>query len=191
MKSTDERILDAATRIFAKEGVSGATTRKIALAAKVNEVTLFRHFKTKEELLRQVVLQCSKRFEHVFTEAPFETKADLRRTVHAFAMNYARMLDENEDFIRTFFGEMTRHPELCRRLFVDSAKPVRLRFIAYLQAAQKSRLLRADLDVPTAADSLTGMLVIGMIRRPLTETHYTSERYIKTCLELFIRGIEP
>ena len=190
MKNTDEKILDAATRIFAKEGVSGATTRKIAQAAGVNEVTLFRHFKTKDELLRQVVLQCSKRFEHVFSEASFETKADLHRTIQTFATDYAKMLRDNEDFIRTFFGEMTRHPELCRRLFVDSAKPVRIKFIAYLEAAQKARLLRSDLDIPTAADSLTGMLLIGMIRRPLTESHYTPERYIKTCLELFIRGIE-
>jgi AcrR family transcriptional regulator len=191
MKNTDERILDAATRIFAKEGVSGATTRKIALAAKVNEVTLFRHFKSKEELLRQVVLQCSKRFAHVFNEAPFETKADLRRTIQTFATNYTKMLRDNEDFIRTFFGEMTRHPELCRRLFVDSAKPLRLKLIAYLLAAQKSRVIRQDLDIPTTADALTGMLVIGMIRRPLTESIYTSERYNKTCVELFIRGVEP
>ena len=191
MKNTEEKILEAAIRIFAKEGVTGATTRKIALAAKVNEVTLFRHFKTKEELLRRVCAQKSKRFEHVFPEEPVKTKADLKRTIVTFAKSYADMLRDNEDFIRTFFGEMTRHPDLCRRLFVESAKPVRLKFISFLQEAKKAKLVRSDLDALTAGDAFTGMLLIGMIRRPLTESFYSSERYVKTVLELFLKGIEP
>jgi len=191
MKTTGEKILDAAIRVFAKEGVSGATTRKIAIAAKVNEVTLFRLFKNKEELLRQVVMQKSKHFEHVFTDTPITTRADLKKTIKNFTSSYARMLGEHEDFIRTFFGEMTRHPDLCRRLFGESSKPVRQKLITFFQAAQKSRLVRADLDIVTTVDALTGMLVIGMLRRPLTDSHYSSERYIKTCLELFLKGIEP
>jgi AcrR family transcriptional regulator len=191
MKNTEDRILQAAIRVFARDGVTGATTRKIALAAKVNEVTLFRHFKTKEELLRRVVAQKSKYFEHVFIEAPIKTKADLKKTVHAFAASYARALLDNEEFIRTFFGELNRHPDLCRRLFVESAKPVRLKLIAFLQAAQKSKLIRKDLDATISADSLTGMLLIGMIRRPLTESAYSFDRYIKNCLDIFLKGIEP
>src|SRR5271168_2929937 len=106
MIDTRQRILDAAMRIFARDGVTGATTREIARLAKVNEVTLFRYFKNKNELLRQVILQNCKRNEHVFAEAPIETQADLRRTVETYATGYARMLLENEDFIRTFFGEL-------------------------------------------------------------------------------------
>jgi len=191
MKNTGERILEAAIRVFGRDGVSGATTREIARSARVNEVTLFRHFKNKDELLRQVVLQCSKRYEHVFADAPFETQADLRRTVQNFASLYARMLLDNEDFVRTFFGELNRHLKLCRRLFVDSAKPARHKFIAYLRSAQKSRLVRRNLDVTTAADALTGMLLAGVIRRPLTESVYPSARYVETCVDLFLKGIEP
>ncbi len=191
MKDTRERILEAATRTFAQLGVSGATTREIAKAAKVNEVTLFRHFKNKEELLRQVVMQSSKRYSHIFAEARFETPADLHRTVHAFTTVFAKTIRENEDFIRTFFGEMNRHRQLCRRLFVGSAKPSRLKFIAYLRAAQKKRLIRRDLDVTIAADALTGMLLAGIMRRPLTATLYRNERYVKTCVELFLKGIHP
>jgi AcrR family transcriptional regulator len=191
MKNTEDRILVAATRVFAEEGVSGATTRKIALAAKVNEVTLFRHFKTKEELLRQVIAQKSKRFEHVFTEGPIKNKAGLKRTLLTFTKSYVQMLRDNEDFIRTFFGEMTRHPDLCRRLFGESAKPLRLKFIRFLQEAQRARLVCANLDASTTADAFTGMLLIGMLRRPINESYYSYEKYAKTCLQLFLKGIEP
>jgi AcrR family transcriptional regulator len=191
MKETDVRIIEAATRIFARDGVSGATTREIARAAKVNEVTLFRHFKNKDELLRRVILQSCRHYEHVFAEARFETQADLRRTVQTFAAVYAQALLEKEDFIRTFLGELTRHLKLLRGLFVESAKPSRQKFLEYLRAAQKRGLVRRGLDVTIAADTLTGMLLAGVIRRPLTTSSYKYERYVKTAVELFLKGIEP
>jgi AcrR family transcriptional regulator len=190
MKDTRQRILEAATRVFARNGVSGATTREIARLAKVNEVTLFRSFKNKNELLRQVITQCSQRSVHIFTEAPFKTKADLRRTVQTYAESYVRTVRENEDLVRTFLGELNRHLKLCRGLFVGAVKPVRQKFIQYLKTAQKNRLVRKDLDATTAADALTGMLLSGIIRRPLTGSVYSNKRYVKTCVELFLKGIE-
>ena len=52
---TRERLLDAAAQTFSRDGIRGATTREIARKAGVNEVTLFRHFKSKEQLLRSVL----------------------------------------------------------------------------------------------------------------------------------------
>lgn len=190
MKDTRERILDAAMRIFARDGVYGATTREIARCAKVNEVTLFRYFRNKNELLRQVIVQCSQRYEHVFDQASLETKADLRRIVHDYAEAYMKKLHENEDFVRTFIGELNRHLKLCRRLFIESGKTTRQKFIQCLQAAQKNRLIRKDLDATTTADALTGMLLAGAMRRPLYESIYPNERYVKTCVDIFLKGIE-
>jgi len=190
MKDTSQRILTAATRVFARDGVSGATTREIARVAKVNEVTLFRYFKTKDELLRQVVRQSCHRYEHVFFDAPCETPDDLRRTVAAYTKVYLIKLRDNEEFMRTFFGELTRHLKLARSLFVESTKLVRYKFIDYLRLAQKRGLIDAKLDVVTAADALTGMLLAGVLRRPLTDPEYSNTRFSKTCLDLFLKGIE-
>jgi AcrR family transcriptional regulator len=191
MKGTEERILAAATRAFARHGVTGATTREIARQARVNEVTLFRHFKNKNELLRRVMLQSARRFEPVFSDAASETAADLRGTVENYAAVYARKLSENEEFVRTFLGEMTRQPKLCRSLFVEAGRQVRQKFIAYLRAAQRNGLVRADLDVPTAADALSGMLLGGIMRRPLTAGEYETKSYVKTCVKLYLQGIQP
>ena len=49
------RLLDAALDEFHNNGYKGATTRAIAQRAKVNEVTLFRHFGTKKNLFRAVI----------------------------------------------------------------------------------------------------------------------------------------
>ena len=54
---TKKRILVAAELVFSRDGFQGATTREIARQAAVNEVTLFRHFRTREELLRATLDQ--------------------------------------------------------------------------------------------------------------------------------------
>src|SRR5688500_20275735 len=55
MNSIRERLLDAAARVYAETGVRGATTRRIAHEAGVNEVTLFRHFGSKDTLLQEAL----------------------------------------------------------------------------------------------------------------------------------------
>ncbi len=50
-EDTRQRILQAARQLFSEVGYALATTRLIAEAAGVNEVTLFRHFGSKKALL--------------------------------------------------------------------------------------------------------------------------------------------
>ena len=55
MSETGESILNAAMMLFAEKGFSGTTTRQIAQQAGVNEVTLFRHFRSKTELFHRIL----------------------------------------------------------------------------------------------------------------------------------------
>jgi AcrR family transcriptional regulator len=50
-----EQLLQAALRVYAVAGVRGATTRRIAHEAGVNEVTLLRHFGSKDTLLQEAL----------------------------------------------------------------------------------------------------------------------------------------
>ena len=52
---TRQRILQAAAQVFAEKGYARATTRALAAAAGVNEVTLFRHFGNKQNLFAAVI----------------------------------------------------------------------------------------------------------------------------------------
>ena len=52
---TQERILSAAAGLFAQFGYNGTTTRTIASAAEVNEVTIYRHYPRKRDLYLAVL----------------------------------------------------------------------------------------------------------------------------------------
>jgi AcrR family transcriptional regulator len=190
MKETEERLIAAATAVVGRRGIAGATTREIARQAGVNEVTLFRHFHSKDELLRRLVLQWCTRHRPVGPTAPARTPAAFRRGLRAFALGYVRLIREHEEFVRTFMGEIGRRPTLARKLFGEGGSPTREKLITYLRDAQRHGLLRKGLNPMILADALTGMLLAGVLRRPLTEEIYPESSYVGACLDIFLKGVQ-
>ncbi|MEH1970677.1 MULTISPECIES: TetR/AcrR family transcriptional regulator [unclassified Nostoc] len=187
---TRTRLIEAASQVFASLGVQGATTREIARVAGVNEVTLFRHFASKELLLGAVM----KNALALQTEAlayPEAWTQDLKIDLRQYAHLYNSMLEAQEDLIRTFIGEAKRHPEEAKQVIQEAAKPLGEKLVAYLQSSQKRGTVRADLDPFPAVDMFTGMLLAGMLCRSakFNQGSYSCEDYIETCVEIFVRGI--
>src|SRR5580692_1095549 len=55
VRNAGERILTTATELFARFGYNGVSTRDVALAAQVNEVTVYRHYPRKHDLYLAVL----------------------------------------------------------------------------------------------------------------------------------------
>ena len=83
-------LLTAAARIFARDGLEGATTRAIANEAGVNEVTLFRQFGTKEHLLEAVVGKAFGKEEGAPAEAGHQAKRSLKADLELFRQGTRR-----------------------------------------------------------------------------------------------------
>ena len=187
---TRTRLIEAASQVFASLGVQGATTREIARVAGVNEVTLFRHFTSKEQLLGAVI----KNALALQTEALAHPQAwtqDLKIDLIQYAHLYNTMLEAQEDLIRTFIGEAKRHPEAAKQVIQEAAKPLGEKLVAYLQSSQKLGTVRADLDLFPAVDMFKGMLLAGMLCRSanFNQGSYGCEDYIETCVNIFVGGI--
>jgi len=187
---TRDRLLKAAIEVFSTEGFVGATTREIARVAGVNEVTLFRYFPSKEQLLSAVAQDV--------TELKAETLAhqeewtqDLRRDLLHYATLYDNMLEENEALVRMFIGEAQRHPQEALQVLQQSFLPLREKLIAYLRNCIERGSVRPDVDIPLAVDRFTGMLLAGMVRRHVVSVArgYSRAQYVEGCVDLFVRGI--
>lgn len=80
--NTEQRIKDAAVRVFMEKGMFGARMQDIADAAKINKAMLHYYFRTKKQLFEIVFQeQFFKVFqsmgEIIFTDLPFEEKIPL------------------------------------------------------------------------------------------------------------------
>jgi AcrR family transcriptional regulator len=184
------RLLAAAARVFARDGLDGATTRAIAREAAVNEVTLFRLFRSKERLLSAVVGETiGERNPLARTALPAFT-GNLRVDLVLYARHYERVLVKNFPLVRTFIGEIQRHRGCEQQVLQGIFSPLRAGLIQLLDDARARGELRRDIDTSVLADSFTGMLFTGVLRRTsqLIKLEYSPAKYCQDAVELVIRG---
>jgi AcrR family transcriptional regulator len=121
------RILEAAIEVFAERGFAGTPTAEIAKRAGVAEGTIFKHYRTKKELLIGVVaplfaqLVVPKVIAPVIEilQQPHETFEEL---VRALAKERVSFVRQHASIVRIFVQELSFHPEL-RDLAVDTLGP--------------------------------------------------------------------
>src|ERR1700722_55997 len=154
---TRERLLDAAAQTFSRDGLRGATTREIAREAGVNEVTLFRHFKSKEQLLR-AVLQRGLESEVAIMDQHSSWKENLRESMEKYARHYYSHMEKKKGIARAFLAEAQILPKSMQTMIADVIRPVRERLILILTDAQKAGKVRSDLNVESALDAFKNSL---------------------------------
>lgn len=182
-----EKILKAAARVYADLGFRGATTRRIAQEAGVNEVTLFRHFGSKAVLLHEAVHAAG-----LFPESPSlpENPVDPRAELLQYAIAHHAELVAKRSLIRTCFGECEEHPDILLP-GENTATRSRDNLQRYLGTLRHQRRVRDDLDLHSAAMMLNGVLFADAIGRDILPVLFAHEppQAIARYIELFVHAI--
>lgn len=187
---TREQILRAARDIYAQFGFRGATTRRIADAAGVNEVTVFRHFGSKDALLIEAL-----RLSDIEEEAGKlpNTPGDPGRELTEWASFHFEKLRRLRSMIRTCMGELEERPEFAEcartgphRLFEDLCR--------YLAALRDEGRVDAEADVEVAAAMLMGALFHDAMARDVDPDRFPSpiedapRRYVEMTMRALTVG---
>ena len=186
--SAAERLLDAAVTVFAREGISSATTREIAKEAGVNEVTLFRNFQTKQGLLAAVL-------ERAFqtpagAEPPDAGKGTLEEAIRAFAKADFERKRRNIPLMRVLVGESHRLGEQETEVLSRILLPWKAMLVNRLREAKQLGEIHEHVEPVMVVDQLVAMIFIGVLRaEKMCLQTYTPEGYLEGCIDLILRGI--
>lgn len=162
MKRRDE-ILAAAAEVFAQHGFRGSTTRRIADAAGVNEITIFRQFGSKEVLLREAM-------QHMTQSAGLmglpEIPSDPNRELTEWSESFIQHLRLRSSIIRKTMGEIEERPEMSE---CASSVPVRAssELCQYLVALKRQGRTTEKFDPKTAAAMLMGAIFADAMGRDI------------------------
>lgn len=183
---TRQRIIDAALSLFGQIGYTSASTRAIAEQAGVNEVTLFRHFGSKKNLL----MACVHAFNQIGFSENFQEHLTGDYPADILMMARLQIQDTQSRFevLRLLLCEAQSVPEL-REAILTGAGANRSHVTAYFQQQIDARVIRADLDVETltyALDSLFSSYIL--LSRLLGSADQPSEEQIRTLVNLFVQG---
>jgi len=121
---TRQRILDAAAREFAANGLAGARTEAIASAAGVNKALLYYYFDSKDALYRAALEDISERVRDTTMAMLTKDASPGERIVRAALSHFDRVLGQQvfqslmqQEMIRLHKGESGVMPVIVKKVF--------------------------------------------------------------------------
>jgi len=199
--ATKAKLIRAGMEAFARSGLEGATTKEIAQIAGVNEVTLFRHFQSKERLLAAVVDQSLAEKSHESADGNSPKDADdvklsggvnAEEVLRFHAAAQHELLTENLALIRAFIGEIHRHCDqektVTKALFLRHKQALQID----LELGQKAGFIRKDINLNILANQFLGVIFSDVLKRssPSAEMTYSWDEFLDASIDLFARGLE-
>ena len=190
--STNRRLslLQAALELFSTQGYDGTTTRAIAVRIGVTEALLFKHFPTKQELLRAVVEEFGPR--SLFTPPPssFETLR-VRAALDGFVTQYLDRFWVNRAFMRMVFTT----PKRDQAVFADTWAEFFKQGL-YLYSLLTERIEQGELQ-PGSADAALEIIstaTSGFLQRVLNDEPEDWEtartQFVMRLLQVLFDGIQ-
>lgn len=182
-----ERILRAASELFARDGYAAVTTQQIAEAADIGSGTLFRYFPTKADVLVEVMT-------HDIGAAVLQAIADAEAggdPVASIAALFAplnQIGSEQPENIAVYLRETLFGADNLRAIGVAQGKAIPAA-IAQILLRHADRLpLRADVDVSDAADAIYAMAWLEGLR-VITQGQRIAPGRAQHIVEFILRSI--
>lgn len=145
--TTEEKIIEAAIQLVKELGYKGATTRKIAEAAGLNEVTLFRHFGNKKGLIQAIIDKFSY-VDFITNTLEKEIVWDVHKDLRMMATLYQTQLEQKRDVILISIKEAGAFPELDRLISHVPIQYKKLLADYFQQMVENGKIRKTD---PVAA----------------------------------------
>lgn len=145
-EETESRIIEATLDLLGRVGYKGTTTRQIAQNAKVNEVTLFRRFGSKESLAREATSYAQTQLKKAFEEKKLERTGDVSVDVTSLASSLMEILARRADSVSAILFEARSEPFMhqAAETLMSSALGVAREF--FRGYAAELRLNAEDID---------------------------------------------
>ncbi len=170
--TTEEKIYEAARRIFILKGMEGARMQEIADEAGMNKALLHYYFRSKENLFKAV-------FKDIFTKFFSKVKDTLFSDISAkeklvvFIDNYVDMIHTNPYVPQFIINEINRDPKMLKTLMFESGIEPQKILEMFLHEVESNNL--SKIDPRHIVVSLLGMLIFPFAARPLLQMVYFND----------------
>ncbi|QKS43352.1 TetR/AcrR family transcriptional regulator (plasmid) [Paenibacillus cellulosilyticus] len=198
-KMTDKqaRIVAAAAEIFARKGFAAASTSEIAQQAGVAEGTIFRHYRTKKDLLLSIVAPVMSRLVTPFVLRDFgrvfEDRYDsFDQFLRAVIENRIIFLKKNMSILKIFVQEVPFHPDLQEQFQKVVIKQVLARMTVIVDRFREDGML---IDLPSstiirlAVSTMIGYVIVRAMYGEQEGSQWDDEKERQATIDFIMRGL--
>lgn len=194
--ATRNKILAAATPLFATRGAQGTTIRQIAAAASVNSQLIYYYFRDKEGLFRAVLEGAATRVGVLLAEAA-QGSGRPRERLADFVAEWVRVTLTEAPAIRMLHRAMLEGDEALAAEIQRYAGAHATQIGSLIAEGIASGEFRAELDPRRAVASLVGMVQYLALAEPilfnstkLKRGREEREAMAQHTADLFLRGLD-
>ena len=164
--NTPDLILDAAERLFARQGFTATTIKQIGKEAHVNPALLYYYYDSKETLYRAMLQRILGQLLARGTDA-IERATSHADRIRAFVRAQAKLLAEHPHFPQLFVREMVDHQAShAEEAITSTAAGAFKRLCDVIVDGQKDGVFRPSVDPRFAAISIIAQVAYFVIARP-------------------------
>ncbi len=189
------KIIEAAIEAFSEKGFAATSTSEIAQRAGVAEGTIFRHYKTKKDLLLSIVAPTMARFIAPFLLRDFSKVLDTKYArfedfLRAIMMNRIEFVKRHADVLKIMLQEIPFHPELKEQFAEIVVSQVLVRMKAIFERFQRKGQI---VNMPTVsairlmATAMLGFIAFRYIFLP--ELEWDDEQETESTVRFILHGL--
>jgi TetR/AcrR family transcriptional regulator len=177
IESTQEKILEAARRVFIIKGMDGARMQEIADEAGINKSLLHYYFRTKQQLFDAI-------FEESFGKLVPNLMEILQREgafldkIEMIVEEYDAMMSKNPFLPQFVIHEINRDPEQLSKFILDRGFNIEKMAMLFTKEVGDGNIMPFSIQHFMA--NLLGMIIIPYAARPLLQRNLfgnDSDRY--------------
>lgn len=159
--STEEKIIEAARKVFTQKGYAATRTRDIAEEAGINLALLNYYFRSKEKLFEKVMFEKVHKLFGAIAPVLNDENSDLTEKIEKIVENYINMLVMNPDLPLFVLSEIKNNSEQ----FGDKFNMGKLMLESVF--ARQIRERRPDIPPLHIIMSVLGLVLFPFIGRPV------------------------
>lgn len=188
-----DKIIAAATSLFAARGFKGTTTRMIADSAQVNEALIYRHFPNKRGLYAAIIE------EQIEKRAPLlerlqraaETSESEETVLRELARQMFASVEDDPQFLRLLYFSGLEEHDLSRMFFEAYIETFNRSLSRYILSKTSERVFRA-IDPMLSARAFAGIVLHSLVVQtifPEASRISNREEAIDAFVDIFLHGM--
>ena len=164
--TTEEKIKEAAHKLFTQKGYNAVKTRDIAKEAGINLALLNYYFRSKEKLFEIITKENFEQFMQNISEIINDKKTGIWQKIDLLVTNYIDMLSKNPDMPFFVLSHSKQDPQRMkiREKFMESY------FMKQVQKAVKSGEI-SPVDPPNLMFNIMGLTIFPFVGRHILQNN--------------------
>ncbi len=175
--STEEKIKEAARKVFLRKGYAATRTRDIAEESGINLALINYYFRSKEKLFQQIMLEKATQLFGILQPIMQNQESSLDTKIDQIVVTYLDMLMANPDLPIFVLSEIRHNPANLQSLISLRA------IISNSSFARQLREKQAAIHPIQFMLSMLGMCIFPFIAQPMIEKELTPEVSYKAIIE--------